>query len=134
MPDSPIRSVDLNKIDHGAMFEGSRGTLVADFTTRLLIPTGDKADFTYCKRRTTETIIPPMGGFQEQWLDACKGDLKTACDFEYSANMIETMLLGLVAYRAGRKLSYDNHGGPGTNDDKANASEQEYRDGWTMDG
>jgi predicted dehydrogenase len=135
MPESPIRSVDLNKIDHGAMFEGSRGTLVADFTSRLLIPTGDKADLTYFKPRTSETVIPPMGGFQEQWIKACKGDLKTACDFEYSANMIETMLLGLVAYRAGRKISYDNAAGRVTDHDEANAFlGREYRDGWTLDG
>lgn len=135
MPESPIRSVDLNKIDHGAMFEGSRGTLVADFTTRFVIPVGDKADFTYFKRRTPDTVIPPMGGFQEQWLNACKGDLKTACDFEYSSNMIETMLLGLVAYRAGSKLNYDPVAGRVTNQNEANAYlGKKYRDGWTMDG
>ena len=31
MPESPVRYVDLKKIDHGAMFEGSKGVLVADF-------------------------------------------------------------------------------------------------------
>lgn len=135
MPDSPIRSVDLNKIDHGAMFEGSRGTLVADFTTRLLIPVGDKADLTYHKRRTPETVIPPMGGFQEQWIKACKGNLKTACDFEYSGNMIETLLLGLVAHRAGKKLAYDPAAGRVTNDAAANAFlGKTYRPGWTLDG
>jgi hypothetical protein len=135
MPESPIRSVDLNKIDHGAMFEGSRGTLVADFTSRLLIPVGDKADLTYHKRRTPETVIPPMGGFQEQWINACKGSLKTACDFEYSGNMIETLLLGLVAHRAGKKLAYDPAAGRVTNDAAANAFlGKAYRPGWTLDG
>ena len=30
--------VDLNKIDHGAMFKGSKGYLISDFDTRILIP------------------------------------------------------------------------------------------------
>ena len=50
-------------------------------------------------------MLPPLGHFQKQWLDACKDTrLKTACDFEYSGNMIEQLLLGLVAYRVGKKL------------------------------
>ncbi len=135
MPDSPVKTVDLNKIDHGAMYEGTRGTLVADFTNRLLIPTGDKADFTYYKPRTAETAIKPMGGFQEQWINACKGSLKTACDFEYSGNMIETMLLGLVAYRAGKKLQYDAAAGRVTNHEEANAFlGKKYRPGWNLNG
>ena len=36
---------------------------------------------------------------------------KTACDFEYSGNMIEQLLLGLVAYRAGKKIKYDGAAG-----------------------
>ena len=60
--------------------------------------------------------------------------LKTACDFEYSGNLIETMLLGLVAYRAGKKISYDANAGT-TGDKVADALlKKEYRKGWTLDG
>ena len=54
--------------------------------------------------------------FQMEWMDACKGksnnvvhgtSSKTHCDFDYSGTMIEQMLLGLVAHRAGKKLEYD---------------------------
>jgi hypothetical protein len=62
-----------------------------------------------------------VGHFQKQWIDACKDpSLKTACDFEYSANMIEQMLLGLVAYRVGKKLEYDPAAGKVTNAPAAN--------------
>jgi ADP-ribose pyrophosphatase YjhB (NUDIX family) len=37
MPDAPIGYIDLNKIGHGALFRGSRGFLVADFDTRVLL-------------------------------------------------------------------------------------------------
>ena len=111
MPESPTGGVDLHKIDHGAMFEGSKGVLVSSFTNRLLIPNGDKADMTYYHSRAKESLIPKMGGFQQEWLKACKGNLKTSCDFEYSGNMIEQMCLGLVAYRVGGKISYDGAAG-----------------------
>ena len=102
------------KIDHGAMFKGSKGFLIADFDSRMLLPFGDNADLTYYKPRTPETVLPPLGHFQKQWIDACKDpSLKTACDFEYSGNMIEQMLLGLVAYRVGKKISLRRRHRPG---------------------
>ena len=135
MPESPSRWVDLKKIGHGAMFEGTKGTLIADFNARLLIPNGDKADMTYYKPRTKENVIPAMGSFQKEWINACKGNLKTSCDFEYSGNMIEQMFLGLAAYRAGKKIEYDPAAGRITNAPEANELlRKTYRDGWVLNG
>ena len=80
---------------------------MAGFETRALIPGRNQADLTYYKSRPKERLIPPMGNFQMQWINACKGNLKTSCDFDYGGKMIEMMLLGLVAYRVGKKVSYD---------------------------
>ena len=55
--------------------------------------------------------LPGPDAFQRDWLDACKGksnsvvngtSSKTHCDFDYAGTMIEQMLLGLVAHRAGK--------------------------------
>jgi len=136
MPRSPNRAIDLKAIDHGAYFKGSKGFLVADFTSRMIIPFGGGADLSYYKPRTKENQLPPLGHFQQQWIDACKNpSLKTACDFEYSANMIEQMLLGLVAYRVGKKLEYDGTAGKVTNCPEANEFlSRKYRDGWVLNG
>lgn len=135
MPENPTSYVDLKKIGHGAMFEGSKGFLVCDFTSRVLLPGRKGGDLTYYKPRTKETLLPPMGNFQKQWTNACKGDLKTACDFEYSGNMIEQMHLGLVAYRVGKKITYDGAAGRVTNSEEANALlSRKYRPGWTLNG
>ncbi len=64
-------------------------------------------------------MLPPLGHFQKQWINACKGNLKTSGDFDYSGKMIEKMLLGLVAYRVGKKLEYDGATGKVTNDEAA---------------
>ncbi len=136
MPRPPKPYIDLNKAGHGAMFKGTKGFIVADFDSRIVLPFGDDADLTYYKPRTKETVLPPIGHFQKQWFDACKDPTKkTACDFGYSSEMIEQMLLGLVAYRVGKKITYD--GKTGTSPDTPEANQfmgRQYRDGWTIDG
>lgn len=136
MPRSPQPFIDLNRIGHGSMYRGSRGFLIADFNSRILVPYGDNADMTYYEPRSQEDVLPPLGNFQSQWIEACKDPSRsTACDFEYSGNMIEQLLLGLVAYRVGEKITYDGARGRVTNDATANALlSKEYREGWTLEG
>lgn len=135
MPDTPDNIIDLNKIGHGAMFKGSKGYVIADFTRRLIIPVGNEADMTYYQPRKEDDIIPAMGHFQKQWINACKTDLKTSCDFKYSADMIEHMLLGLASYRHGGRIEYDPKKGRVTNSDNANdLLKRPYRDGWSLKG
>ncbi|TFG40397.1 MAG: gfo/Idh/MocA family oxidoreductase, partial [Syntrophobacterales bacterium] len=137
MPNPPSKWVDLNKIDHGAVFKGDKGFVVADFGQRMLIPLGDTASLTYFKRRTEDELLPDLGDFQKQWINACKNGkpAETACNFEYSSNMIETMCLGLVAFRAKAELKYDGEKGVVTNVPGANQYlTKPYREGWTING
>jgi predicted dehydrogenase len=135
LPSSPKAYVDLKKIDHGAMFKGTKGFVVADFTSRILLPFGDESDLTYYKPRPKNEVLPKLAHFQQEWFDACKGNLKTSCDFDYSGLMIEQQLLGLVAYRAGQKIEYDGSAGRVTNNAEANAFlTRRYREGWTLNG
>jgi len=134
-PEPPYPAIDLNKIGHGVVFEGSSGCLLADFQSRLLIPRGNENDLTYYKPRPKAEQFPPMGNFQQEWIKACKGNLKTSCDFGYASDMIEMMLLGLVAYRVGKKIKYD--GASGRVPDCPEANEllsHTYRKGWTLNG
>lgn len=135
MPRSPKGYVDLNKIGHGAMFKGTKGYVICDYDSRILLPFGNDADLTYYNKRTKDEVIPPLGHFQKEWINACKTGKKTHCDFEYAANAIEMMLLGLVAYRVGKKLDYDGKTGRVKNSSEANALlGKEYRKGWTLNG
>jgi hypothetical protein len=82
--------------------------------------------------------------FQVEWLEACKGKYngvthgtssKTHCDFDYSGTMIEQMLLGLVAHRAGKRLEYDSASGRVINAWEANDYlKRTYRPGWPLNG
>jgi len=135
MPKTPHAAVDLSKIDHGAMFIGSKGALVSHFEDRILIPNNEDGDLSYYNRRPADKMIPKMENFQKEWIDACKGNLKTSCDFDYGGKMIEMMMLGLVAYRAGKAVDYDPATGQVTNDKSANGFiGKQYRKGWRFEG
>lgn len=142
MPSAPRPYIDLKKIGHGVMFEGVKATLIADFNSRVLLP-GKQGDMTYYRHRSSAELLPSLAGpagqpnlpFQREWINACKGDLKTTCDFVYGGNLMEQMLLGLVSYRVGRKLQYDGAAGRVTNVAEANQwLRRKYRAGWTLNG
>lgn len=135
-PKSPHGAIDISKIGHGVLFKGTKGSLLADFRSRMLIPEVQGADMTYYNSPTKKEVAPPHGNFVQQWLNACKtGDLKTSCDFDYAGQMIETLMLGLAAHRAGKKLEYDAKAGEVTNDSAVNDYlRKKYRDGWILNG
>ncbi|MFU8847862.1 MAG: Gfo/Idh/MocA family protein [Opitutales bacterium] len=137
-PNNPHDSVNLGKIGHGMMYVGTRGILVSDFRTRLIIPSGADANMTYYDAPSSEEdLLPETGNFMEQWMRAAKGDLKTNCDFDYAGRMIETLMLGLVAHEAGQELEYDATAGRITNMAAANSTtyfKRTYRPGWELNG
>jgi hypothetical protein len=231
-PDAPRNYLDVARIGNGAIFEGTKGAILADFTSRVIIPNNDDGDFTYYRRRAREQLLPLVGGtgqptqaagprgrppgggrgarggapagralpagmtampssqpgpsgfpviqflaggipaglglpntevqaileaeksggapprrsdaFQLDWIDACKGKCnnvahgtssKTHCDFDYAGTMMEQMLLGLVAHRAGKRLEYDGASGRVTNAPEANDYlKRQYRPNWTLNG
>jgi predicted dehydrogenase len=137
MPGTPLNWVDLKRIGHGAWFKGDHGFVIADFTNHVLYPHGRDADLSYLTPPTKADLRPPLENFQKQWTNACKSGRPrdTACNFKYSADMIETLCLGLVAFRAGQPLEYDATQGRVTNLPTANEYlTKPYRAGYPMTG
>lgn len=129
MPDEPVRHA-LRGIAHGAMFAGSEGWLVSDFGSHVIIPRSAKDG-----DRFSRTGVKGGYSHQGEWVAACKGGPKTSCHFDYAGQMIETMLLGLVAYRAGERIDYDSVTGRVTNNPEANnILNKTYREGWPLIG
>jgi predicted dehydrogenase len=222
-PQSPQSYNDVSTMGNGAIFEGTKGSILCDFTSRVIIPNNDDGDMTYYRRRSSKQLLPLVNGtgsptqhpagerraahrastppplppgftawpsaqpgpdgfavvqflenglpaalglpntdvdsileieksghplnpdpFQLEWIAACKGKYdgvvngtssKTHCDFDYAGVMIEQMLLGLVAHRAGKKLEYNPVEGRITNAPEANDYlKRQYRMNWTLDG
>lgn len=135
MPKSPHPAVDLDKIDHGAMFVGTKGTLVSHFEERILIPNNEDGDLSYYHPRAKDKLLPKIENFQKEFFDAAKGNLQTSCNFDYAGKMIEMMMLGVVAYRAGAAFDYDPAKGTVPGNKEADALlKKHYRKGWKLVG
>ncbi len=137
MPRSPIKWVDLARVGHGAWFRGEHGFIFADTQNLIIYPYGKEADLSYFQPppRTEEAAVPFH--FAKQWTAACKNGrpADTSCNFNYSADMIETMCLGLVSFRAGKPITYEGRTGVVTNNPEANAHlSKSYRAGYPMNG
>ena len=70
---------------------------------------------------------------EANWANACKGEGTASSPLDYAAKLTETMLLGIVALRAGqsKKILYDGAKMQVTNVPEANRwLSREYRQGW----
>jgi len=82
-----------------------------------------------------EETLPraPKGPYQE-WIAACKGGPMCQSNFEYAARLTETVLLGNVAVRAGKKLEWNAAKMKATNCPEADPYiHREYRKGWKLE-
>jgi predicted dehydrogenase len=111
----------------GVCFVGDKGMLWSDYGRHKLFPEKQFADY----QRPSPTI-PKSVGHHQEWINACKGGPQTTCHFGYSGALTETVLLGVLAYRSGERLSWDPVKFT-TGSEKADALlRREYRQGWTL--
>jgi len=79
-------------------------------------------------------LLERSPGHIEEWVLACKGEQPIdfpKSNFEYSAPFSETVLLGNIALRFGRRLEWDGENMKFTNVPEANEFvSKEYRSGW----
>jgi hypothetical protein len=73
----------------------------------------------------------PNESHEMNWVDAAKGKTESSCPFEYASKLTETMLLGVVSLRAGKKIVYDAANMRVTNVPEANQYlSRDSRTGW----
>ncbi len=110
------------------VFVGSAGMLLVNYSQYLLWPQDQFAGY-----RPPEPSIPRSPGHHLEWIAACKTGSPTTCNFDYSGAVTETVLLGNLAYRVGRKLEWDAAGMKFPNCPEADQYlQREYRAGWTL--
>jgi hypothetical protein len=77
--------------------------------------------------------IPESIGHYKEWVAACKTGSTTGCSFDYAGPLTETVLLGNVAFRAGRKIDWDPVALRAIGCPEADPLiRREYRAGWTL--
>lgn len=86
----------------GVLFVGSRGMVLSDYRKHILLPENKFADF----KRPPKTLPVPESHHQE-WLAACRGEGETGSPFSYAGPLTEANHLGNVAFRVGRKITWN---------------------------
>jgi Oxidoreductase family, NAD-binding Rossmann fold/Oxidoreductase family, C-terminal alpha/beta domain len=131
MPPKPeeIGEEELNK-GGGALLIGSKGKLLHEtygMNPRLL-PKSLHESFGEPAKK-----LPRIPNQQHElnWVAAAQRKAEASCPFEYAARLTETMLLGVVALNAGKKIEYDGANMRVMNVPAANDFlKREYRTGW----
>jgi hypothetical protein len=132
-PGVPSEVFNRDKMFKGVIFKGDKGYLIADYDYRILMPTS--GDMTQYKSPKKEDLIAPSKGHHREWIEACKTDKKTTCNFDYSGALVEANMLALVAYRVGKPLEYDAKAMKVTNCPEADQFiSKKYREGWSLRG
>jgi len=113
----------------GVLFLGEKGMLVSNYGAHQLLPAADFKDF----KRPEPTIAKSLGHHQE-WVAAIKGAAeRPLCNFDYAGPLSETVLLGNVAYKTGKKLDWDAATLKAKGCPEADRFiRKEYRKGWTL--
>ena len=131
MPPKPeeLGEEELDK-GGGALLIGSKGKLLHEtygLNPRLL-PKSLHESFGEPAKKLPRI---PNERHELNWVDSAKGKQQASCPFEYAARLTETMLLGIVALHAGKKIEYDGANMRVTNVAAANDFlKRDYRGGW----
>ena len=115
--------------DNGVLFHGSDGMLLADYKKHVLLPEADFQGF--------EPPAPFVGrsiGHHEEWLAACRGEGVTGSPFAtYAGPLTEANHLGNVAYRVGKKVTWDREAMRCVGCPEADSMiRRQPRDGWSL--
>lgn len=113
----------------GGLYYGDKGTLLAPHMgTPRLIPDSKMKGFKF-----PEPSLPRGINHYQEWIRACKGGPKPSANFDYSGPLTETILLGNIAARAGKKLLWDGPKLKATNvPESEKYLKRKYRQGWTL--
>jgi predicted dehydrogenase len=127
-PESLLAEAKLMEKKNGVLFVGDKGMLFADYDHRKLLPEEKFTGF-----EPPAPTIPDSIGHYAEWITACKTGSATTCNFDYSGALTETVHLGNVAFRTGKKITWDAANLRVTNAPEAmQFVRREYRKGWTL--
>jgi len=138
----------LNELAQGEKIPGS-GSLIVGEKGTLFSPNDYGAKYKLLPEKDFEGFKPPEprlprlpGGDQKvdplhwrEWVTACVNDKPEMCmsKFSYAGPLTETVVLGCVAQRVGKRIEWDGPNMKVTNVPEANQFiKREYRKGWSL--
>ena len=114
---------------NGVLFVGTKGMLLSDYGKYQLLPADTFSNFEPPALQNT----PPKNHHWE-WLNACRGDGSTGSPFSYAGPLTEANHLGNVAFRVGKKITWDSKNMRCVGCPEAEPFlRRTPRDGWSLD-
>lgn len=116
---------------NGVLVIGSQDTMLTSYEGGATFKSGR----TYADFKAVPSVFPKYDNWDkchyEEWIRACKGGPKAYSNFDTAGPITETVLLGNVAIRTGRRIEWDSQKLRVTNLPEANRLiRTEYRPGW----
>ena len=121
----------LNRGGSGVIFVGDKGKLMCGEygDGPRLIPEAKMKEY----ERPPKTIPRVIGTHEQDWVRACKGGKPACSNFDYAGPLTETVVMGNLAIRSGKKLDWDGQNMKVTNVPEANEYvHYKYRQGWNL--
>ena len=123
----PLRPKVLDGANYpseGTMYVGDEGVMLGSTVYPL-----DRGK----KFLDTPQTLPRRPGTWGEWIEAVRGGEPGGCNFDWAERITEFVLLGNLALRTDKPLSWDSAADRFTNNEDANAMlHQEYREGWVL--
>jgi predicted dehydrogenase len=103
IPDDVLEGEKIDRGFNGSVFVGDRGKIFMGHGGEpKLLPENRFRDY-----EPPKPYLPRSPGHYQEWVTACKTGGQTASNFDYAAPMTESILLGNVAFRVGKRIEYD---------------------------
>ncbi len=122
------------KPEGGVLYVGSEGMLMHETYGERPVLIGDgTAERAAAIPQSLPRIAGGIHGHEMNWIRAIRGEEDASSPFQVAVPLNETMLLGIVAMRAGMPIAYDGAVGRITNAPDANRYlDRTYRKGWEL--
>ena len=123
---------DLSKHECGTLFVGEKGTLLVHDAYGANLKMLGKGFEGY--KLPEPTIVPESTGDpRSEWLQAIHAGKQAGSNFGYAGPFTESILVGVVAFRTGKKLEWDAAAMKAKGCPEADKYiKREYRKGWTL--
>jgi predicted dehydrogenase len=127
---------DGKMVKSGCLLIGTKGKLFSpdDYgATHKLFPSTDFADFKPPAPSLPREEGSPYLAHYQEWIRACKTGSKTLTNFDYATHLTEVCLLGNLAVRTGKKITWDAAAMKAAGCPEADGFiHPQYRSGWGL--
>ena len=112
----------------GTLYVGEQGYLLSGWDGVKVFPEAAAK-----RAESVAKTLPRRPGTWREWYEACRGGEPAGCNFNLAEPLTETVLLGNLAIRSGKRLEWDPAQTKVTNVAEANKYvREEYQNGWSL--